>query len=154
MRRDSRTQGSGVGGEVFGADPTTLTADLNASARAARTNSEGETPRARACSTSAAFMPRRSTVRRSRLELAVEAASIARLQYVSTSGAILHIWTPPLKSAERIVLVIDESTDIALIRSAMVSGRGELKLVRIRNNSFSETRKVLDAVLVAAHSAT
>ena len=32
MRRDSRVQGSGIGGEVVGADPTTLTADLNASA--------------------------------------------------------------------------------------------------------------------------
>jgi len=56
--------------------------------------------------------------------------------------------------AERIVLVIDESTDIELIRSAMVSGRGELKLVRIRNNSSSETNKVLEALLVAAHNAT
>jgi len=57
-------------------------------------------------------------------------------------------------SAERIVLVIDESTDIELIRGAMVTGRGELKLVRIRNSSLSETKKVLDALLVAAHSAT
>lgn len=54
-------------------------------------------------------------------------------------------------SADRIVLVIDDSTDIEVVRSAMVHGRGELKLVRIRNNSYSETKKVLEALLVAAH---
>jgi hypothetical protein len=61
MRKDSRTCAVGAGETLSSEAATRAAPGPKASARAALKNSEGETPRARACSTSAALMPRKST---------------------------------------------------------------------------------------------
>ena len=61
MRKDSRTCAVGATDTVSSEAATRAASGPKASARAALKNSDGETPRARACSTSAAFMPRKST---------------------------------------------------------------------------------------------
>ena len=53
-------------------------------------------------------------------------------------------------TADRVVLVIDEKTDRAVVERSVAAGTGTLRLVRVERNSASETRRVFEALLDAA----